>query len=93
MTGPILVRAAVCGALGSLLGGAYCIALAANIRLYLKRAQWRALPFHLLRIAGVAAIFMIFARQGAMPLLVSLAGFLAARTVAANRQAAIGGQR
>ena len=85
MTARTLITAVVCGALGALLASAYCAALWWNVRIYLADASWRALPLHLLRIGGVVLIFTLCARQGAMPLLASFAGFLIARTVIVSR--------
>lgn len=93
MTYLILGRALIYGALGTALGAAYFSALAWNVRLYTAGcAERNALLVHMLRIIGVAAIFALCARQGAVPLLASFAGFLAIRTVAVSRYGlAIGG--
>ena len=85
MTSQTLVTALLCGALGALLAAAYCTALWWNVHFYLDAAGWRALPVHLLRIAGVVLIFTLCARHGAMPLLASFAGFLITRTLIVSR--------
>jgi F1F0 ATPase subunit 2 len=85
MTTATVIGALLCAALGGLLAWAYCAALWWNVRSYLGDAGWQALPLHLLRIAAVVSVFTLCARQGAMPLLASFAGFLAARTAIVAR--------
>ena len=85
MTSVTLIIALLCGALGAALAAAYCAALWWNVSIYLGDASWRALPLHLVRIAAVVLIFTFCARQGAMPLLASFAGFFIARTLIVNR--------
>lgn len=91
MTFQTSIVAVLCGALGALLAWAYCAALWWNVRAYLGDAGWQALLFHLLRIAAVVLVFTLCVRRGAMPLLASFAGFLAARTAfVARYRSAIG---
>jgi F1F0 ATPase subunit 2 len=85
MTPQTLITVLLCGGLGALMASAYCAALWWNVRIYLGDSGWRALPLHLLRIAVVALILTLCARQGAMPLLATFAGFLIARTIIVSR--------
>ena len=48
--------------------------------------RWSALLAHLMRLVVIGAAFTLCARQGALPLLSSLAGFQIVRTVAVNQQ-------
>ncbi len=69
-------------ALGTGLGAAYLSALAWNVRLYCTGSTPLALLLHLLRFLGTAAILVVLARSGAVPLLSSFAGFQLTRVVA-----------
>jgi F1F0 ATPase subunit 2 len=83
----ILMRALPYGLLGALIGIAYVSALGWNVRLYVGHGVgWGALIVHALRLLIVAAAFIICARQGALPLLSSLVGFLVTRTLAVNQK-------
>jgi len=81
----IVLRMAPYAALGGLIGVIYFVALAWNVRLYAGHgAGWRALIFHLSRLAVAVVAFTLCAKQGAAPLLASFAGFLATRAVSIN---------
>jgi F1F0 ATPase subunit 2 len=68
---------------GVILGLAYFRALAWNVRLYLGRSGGALGPLvHVLRIMGTAAVFVLIARSGGVPLLVTLAGFQVTRIMA-----------
>jgi F1F0 ATPase subunit 2 len=83
----ILMRALPYGLLGAVIGIAYIGALGWNVRLYLGHGiGWGGLLVHTLRLLIVAAAFTICARQGALPLLSSLVGFLVTRTWAVNQK-------
>ena len=87
MTYSFLPRIFFYGALGALLALAYFYALRWNVRLYVTRgAAWSILSIHLMRLLSLAAALTLFAREGALPLLSCVAGFLMMRTVAINRQ-------
>jgi F1F0 ATPase subunit 2 len=82
-----LVRALLCGVLGALLAVAHFSALGWNVRLYVDhRAGWSAVLVHLMRLLVIGAAFTLCARQGAFPLLSSVAGFQLIRGAAVNRQ-------
>ncbi|MGO9263553.1 MAG: ATP synthase subunit I [Candidatus Binataceae bacterium] len=81
----IVLHTAPYVALGVLIGVGYFAALGWNVRLYAGHgAGWRALLFHLSRLAVAVVAFTLCAKQGAAPLLASFAGFLAARAVSIN---------
>lgn len=83
----IFIRALPYGALGALIGIAYVGALAWNVRLYVGHGvEWGVLLVHLLRLLTVAAAFTLCARQGALPLLSTLVGFLVTRTLTVNQK-------
>lgn len=87
MNGPILMRALPYSMFGALIGAAYVGSLGWNVRLYADRgAAWSALLAHLMRLVMIGAAFTLCARQGALPLLSSLAGFQIVRTGAVNQQ-------
>lgn len=48
----------------------------------------RVVPLHLLRFAVTVGVFWLVAHQGALPLLLALAGFLIARSLTQSRLAA-----
>jgi F1-F0 ATPase (N-ATPase) AtpR subunit len=86
MTDPAVMRILLYGALGALLGIAFFSALDWNVMLYVERgAGWKAPLVHTTRLLLTGAIFTLAARQGAMPLLSSLAGFQMIRVAAVNR--------
>ncbi|PIW28190.1 MAG: hypothetical protein COW30_08205 [Rhodospirillales bacterium CG15_BIG_FIL_POST_REV_8_21_14_020_66_15] len=69
--------------LGAALGGAYFALLRHAVRLHAaETGAGLFFPFLALRIVLAAGVFWFAARQGAAPLLLSLFGFLAARTAA-----------
>jgi len=75
------------GLLGALIGIAYVSALGWNVRLYVGHGVgWGGLLVHGLRLLMVAAGFTLCARQGALPLLSSLVGFVVTRTWAVNQK-------
>jgi F1F0 ATPase subunit 2 len=86
MTGALGLRIVPYAALGSLIGAGYFAALAWNVRLYVGGADGvQAVLIHLLRLAAAIAAFTLCARQGAAPMIASLLGFLAIRTISINR--------
>jgi hypothetical protein len=85
---PVLVRVAVFGTAGFALGAAHFAALRRNVTLYLgqsRRAQ--ALGLHALRMALLAAAWIAIARFGALALVTSFGGLLAARWTVTSRVA------
>jgi len=81
----IVMRLMAYAALGLLFGAGYFAALGWNVRLYAgHRAGAKALLLHVLRLAVAIAVLLLCARQGATPLLATLAGFLAIRTISVN---------
>lgn len=70
---------------GGALGVAYFLLLLRTARLFAaqgKAGQGKAatvVPLYLLRIGGAVAVFWLIAQQGALALLLALAGFLVAR--------------
>jgi hypothetical protein len=86
MTNPAVVGILLYGAVGALLGIAFFSVLDWNVLLYVERgAAWKAPLVHVTRLLVTAAIFTFTARQGALPLLSTLAGFQMIRIVAVNR--------
>ncbi len=76
------LRIACYAALGAVMGTAYFAALGWNVRLYFDRESgWRPVLLHFSRLGLAVAAFTLCARQGALPLLATLAGFLALRTI------------
>jgi F1F0 ATPase subunit 2 len=85
MIGSAVLRTAPYAALGGFIGAIYFAALAWNVRLYTGHGSgWVALLLHLSRLAVAIAAFTLCARQGAAPVLASLAGFLLIRTISVN---------
>jgi F1F0 ATPase subunit 2 len=69
-------RALIFLAIGAVVSIAYLLALKWNVSLYCASSQpLVACSFHVLRLLGVSAIFVLIARIGAAPLLFALAGF------------------
>jgi len=86
MMKPLYLYIPLYATLGALLSVAYFNALALNVRLYLSgRSGWMAMLLHLLRILGALATLVICARQGALQLLSSVAGFELTRRVMLSR--------
>ncbi len=85
MTVPVtvpLTAAMICAVLGFCGGLVYFAALKASLRF----TDWRLLAAAaLLRLAAAGFLLWLAARQGALPLLAALAGFLAARAVMVRR--------
>lgn len=74
-----MTGAGICAVLGLAGGLVYFAALKASLRL----ADWWMLAGAMaLRLAAAALLLWLAARQGALPLLAALAGFLAARALA-----------
>jgi F1F0 ATPase subunit 2 len=87
MNRPILMQVLPYTMFGALIGVAYLGLLGWNVRLYADRgAAWSAMIVHLMRLVVIGAAFTLCARQGALPLLSSLAGFQIVRTVAVNQR-------
>lgn len=69
--------------IGAATGALYFLILYRTVRLHAAGAAIAlVLPLYLLRAAGAIAVFWMIAREGAMPLLLALAGFLVARYAA-----------
>jgi len=85
MNGPSAMNAvtfALFPAIGGIVGAVYFVLLRKTARLHAARAATaRIVPLYILRIFTAVIAFWIVAQQGALPLLLSLAGFLAARYV------------
>jgi F1F0 ATPase subunit 2 len=65
---------------GGALGAVYFVSLLWAVRLHASRAaSIRIIPLSILRLATAVSAFWIVAQQGALPLLVTLLGFLIAR--------------
>jgi len=68
-------------ALGSALGAAYFLLLLRSVSLHASQATAvRVAPLYLVRIGVAVSAFWLISQQGALPLLLALLGFLAART-------------
>lgn len=67
---------------GAALGAGYFILLLQTVRLHASQAAAiRVIPLYFVRFAAVVSAFWIIAQQGALPLLLTLLGFLIARLV------------
>ena len=67
-------------AAGGALGAVYFALLARPVRLHVAQAAaMRIIALYALRIVAAVAAFWVIAQRGALPLLLALAGFLAAR--------------
>lgn len=87
MTNPILMRMSVYGMMGALLGVVYFSALGWNVRLYVDAGtRWTGPLVHLGRALVIGAAFTLCARNGALPLLSSVAGFQIIRMVVVNQR-------
>lgn len=76
-------------AAGAALGALYFAALYLSVSLFTAKAgAVRVLPLFLIRFAAAGGALWLVAQQGAVPLLLALAGFLFARTAAQRRFAA-----
>lgn len=79
----IYVQYAFFAATGAATGALYFLLLYRTVRLHAAGAAIaRVLPLYLLRAAGALAVFWLIAREGAVPLMLALAGFLVARYAA-----------
>lgn len=77
------MKTLMAGVSGALLAAAFFWALDWNVYLYQRvGALWPAISLHVLRLLGVGAVFAVFARIGASPLLAGLAGFELTRVLA-----------
>jgi F1F0 ATPase subunit 2 len=75
---------------GAALGAAYFLLLHRAVRLHAASAgALRIMPLHVLRAALAVAAFWIVAQQGALPLLLTLLGFLLARLLVQRRLGAL----
>jgi F1F0 ATPase subunit 2 len=78
-----VVEYAFFAAVGAVVGALYFLLLYRTVRLHAAGAEAaRVVPLYLLRAAGAVAVFWFIAREGAVPLLLALAGFLVARYAA-----------
>ena len=66
---------------GAVLGCAFFLALRINVKLYAEGRVLPAIALHMLRTVISIAGFIGFAALGALPLIVSLGGFLFARHI------------
>lgn len=81
-----IVDGALYALIGAMLGGAYFFLLFNAMRLHLGQvATIRIVPLHLIRFGLALAIFWVIVQQGAIPLLLTFIGFLAARFWAQRR--------
>ena len=65
---------------GAILGSFYFGVLLWTVRLHtLQAAASRVIPLYLVRLAAAGVAFWVVAQQGALPLLITLLGFLIAR--------------
>jgi hypothetical protein len=80
MTPPSLLAVALFVGVGFALGLAHFHGLRRDARRYLARGMsLGAVAAHAARLLAGAAVFVLVARSGAVPLLAALAGFLAGR--------------
>jgi F1F0 ATPase subunit 2 len=80
------LRIAFYASLGAVLGAGYFAALRWNVQIYFDRGSgWNLVLLHFSRLVLAIAVFTLCAKQGAAPLLASLAGFLAIRTISLQR--------
>jgi len=71
---------------GAALGAFYFVLLLQAVRLYAAQAAAiRIIPLHIMRFAAAVWAFWVIAQQGALPLLLSLLGFLIARIAIQRR--------
>jgi F1F0 ATPase subunit 2 len=69
--------------IGAVTGALYFLILYRTVQMHAAGAAIaRVFPLYLLRAAGAIAVFWMIAREGAVPLLLALAGFLVARYAA-----------
>jgi len=70
-------------AAGAVVGALYFLLLYRTVQLHAAGAEAaRVVPLYLLRAASAVAVFWVIAREGAIPLVMALAGFLVARYAA-----------
>jgi len=87
MMGLMAVQITAFATLGALLGFVYLAALGLNVRLYLEAgAGWLALLVHTTRLLATCVALALCARQGALALLSSVAGFQIVKTIAINQR-------
>lgn len=86
MTPSLVLHAALFALVGLALGLAHFVGLRETTRLYLADgARARSIAIHVARMIATAAIFVWIAQRGAVPLLSTFAGFLAARMITVAR--------
>ena len=88
MTAAGMISAGIIAAwalLGLVAGLAHFATLHGNARLWLQGRLRPALALQVARLALTVALLVVAARQGAWPLLLAIAGFLAGRTVVMAR--------
>jgi F1F0 ATPase subunit 2 len=86
MTRIDLLAIAIFGGIGFALGLAHFHGLRRDAHRYLARGMSpRTVALHAARLLASAAVLVLVARSGAIPLIAALAGFLAARFVAVAR--------
>lgn len=87
MKGFLVVQIIAFATFGGLLGFAYLAALGLNVRLYFEAGTgWLALLIHTTRLLATGVALTLCARQGALPLLSSVAGFQIMKTIAINQR-------
>lgn len=80
MSGMAPTDFALYAAVGLALGTVYFVLLSHTVRLHLANASaFRIVSGYVARLGAAVAVFWVVAQQGALPLLLTLAGFLAAR--------------
>ena len=71
---------------GAALGAVYFVSLLWTVRLHASQeTEIRLIPLYVMRFAAAASGFWVVAQQGALPLLLTLLGFLIARLVIQRR--------
>jgi F1F0 ATPase subunit 2 len=80
MSWPGPIDAALYLTIGMIIGTVYFVLLLRTVRLHsCNAAATHIMPLYLLRFATAITAFWFVAQQGALPLLLTLTGFLAAR--------------
>lgn len=74
---------------GAAVGAVYFLLLLKTARLHAAQASAsRVVPLYIARLAAAVGVFWIVAQQGALPLLLTLAGFVIARFAIQRRTVA-----
>jgi F1F0 ATPase subunit 2 len=86
-TGPMaLATLALYPVAGVALGALYFVLVHRTARLHAAAGPaWRIVALYALRVVLAVAVFWVIAQQGALPLLLTLAGFIVSRMVVVRR--------